>query len=97
MSAHVWTRLGSRSAAGRQHFRLGFGAGMLLSLLLLTSGCAQPPAPALAGPDPVDASSPVSRVGYRSVIGSYKSRRPVEPAPWGEQNERVAPAPRSGQ
>jgi hypothetical protein len=32
-----------------------------------------------------------------SNIGSYKSQRPVSPGPWREQNEQVAPAPKSGQ
>jgi hypothetical protein len=29
------------------------------------------------------------------VLGGYVSQRPVEPAPWRERNERVAPQPRS--
>jgi len=28
------------------------------------------------------------------VIGPYQSQRPVEPAPWREQNEQIAPAPK---
>jgi hypothetical protein len=51
----------------------------------------------VAGPDPADPSARAPRVDYRSTTGAYKSQRPVEPAPWGEQNERVTPAPKSGQ
>jgi len=29
---------------------------------------------------------------YRPVLGGYVSQRPVDPAPWREQNDRVAPA-----
>jgi len=74
-------------------------ASLLLLFLLapLTHGCSgAPPAP-LAAADPSDPGARAPRVGYRSTIGSYKSQRPVEPAPWGEQNERVAPRPKSGQ
>ncbi len=31
---------------------------------------------------------------YRSTLGSYTSQRPVEPTPWREQNERIAPSPK---
>jgi hypothetical protein len=51
----------------------------------------------VAGPDPADPGAGAPRVGYRSTIGSYKSQRPVEPGPWAEQNEPVAPQPKSGQ
>jgi hypothetical protein len=49
-----------------------------------------PPAPS-AGPDPSDPAAPAAPVVYRSTLSGYKSQRPVEPRPWGEQNERVAP------
>ena len=67
------------------------------ALAFFTNGCSgAPPAPLAAG-DPSDPAARAPPVGYRSTIGSYKSQRPVEPAPWGEQNERVAPGPKSGQ
>jgi hypothetical protein len=48
----------------------------------------------LAGPDPSDPAARVPPAAYRSTLGGYSSRRPVEPAPWREQNERVAPTRR---
>lgn len=67
-----------------------------LSLALMAAACAELPRP-FSGLDPADASARVAAVGYRSTTSSYTGRRPVEPAPWREQNERVAPQPKSGQ
>jgi hypothetical protein len=65
-----------------------------LALLASAGGCAdQPPAP-VSGRDPSDPSARGRPVEYRSTIAPYTSERPVEPAPWGEQNRRVAPAPK---
>lgn len=58
------------------------------------AGCAAP-APPLAGADPSNPSTPTAGVAYRSTVGGYRSQRPVAPAPWIEQNERVAPNPDS--
>jgi hypothetical protein len=66
-------------------------------LALLLAGCAEPPRSPTAGPNPADPGARAPAVDYRPTTGSYKSRRPVDPAPWGEQNERVAPQPKSGQ
>jgi hypothetical protein len=41
--------------------------------------------------DPADASSPVPRLQYESVLAGTRSYRPVEPMPWGDVNRRVAP------
>lgn len=65
-------------------------------LALLAAACTAPTQP-FHGPDPSDPQVQVSAVGYRSTIGSYTSQRPVEPLPWREQNERVAPRLKSGQ
>ena len=35
-------------------------------------------------------------LGYRSTVAPYTTLRPVAPSPWKEQNERAAPAPKSG-
>jgi hypothetical protein len=48
----------------------------------------------LAGRDPADPAARVPPAAYRSTLGPYARQRPVEPASWREQNERVAPAPR---
>ncbi len=74
-------------------FRLLAGlAGAALTL----GGCV-PAALPLAGADPADPSAKVAGVGYRSTITPYTSLRPTAPSPWREQNDRSAPAPKSGQ
>ena len=96
------TQLAWRFAACGRRRKASSGAPIASLLLLfvlgfVTHGCSgAPPAP-LTLADPSDPAARAPPVGYRSTIGSYKSQRPVEPAPWGEQNERVAPRPKSGQ
>jgi len=70
---------------------LPVAAGMLAGLL---QGCSAMPASPWTGFDPSDASAPVPPASYRSTVASYASQGPVEPRPWREQNERVAPAPK---
>jgi hypothetical protein len=65
-------------------------AGMALG------GC-MPTAVPLAGADPADPGVKVAGVGYRSTVAPYTSLRPVAPLSWRAQNDRVAPAPKSGQ
>lgn len=65
----------------------------VLVLVALTQGCAPPP-PRLAGRDPSDPTVRVKAVDYRSTTAPYERQRPVEPAPWQEQNQRVTPAPK---
>jgi hypothetical protein len=64
-------------------------AAALLSALLL-AGCSSVPMVALA--DPANPATSAPPVAYRPVTAGYESRRPVEPRPWREQNDRVAPA-----
>lgn len=61
-----------------------------IAFLLLTVAC-KPLIEPLAGPHPADPSVAVPGVRYQSTLGSYVSRRPVEPGPWRQQNEQVAP------
>jgi hypothetical protein len=65
-----------------------------VALLLVAAACSALPPHPYAGPDPSDPNARVTAVGYRPTIGPYASQRPVEPKPWQQQNERVAPAPR---
>jgi hypothetical protein len=58
---------------------------------LLTAACTTLPAQPIAGLDPADPESPVPPVRAENAFGTYLSQRPVGPAPWREQNERVAP------
>jgi hypothetical protein len=93
MSRHVGANCAAR-VAGAKLFKMTFGAVALVSAALLLAGWRDLPPP-VPGMNPADPRAPVPRVGYRSAIGSYKSQRPVEPGPWGEQNQRVAPQPKS--
>jgi hypothetical protein len=70
-------------------------AGMAVTALTL-GGCMAATVP-LAGADPADPGAKVAGVGYRSTVAPYTSLRPTAPSPWREQNDRAAPAPKSGQ
>jgi len=60
----------------------------------LASACsAERPVP-LAGPDPSDPRARTPAASYRSTVAPYESLRPVEPAPWHEQNRQVTPQPK---
>ena len=97
MSPHIRAFDAAGQPVVTRPFKIKFDVlPVLVGLILLLAGCGAPRSP-VAGPDPADPRAPAPRVDYRSTIGSYKSQRPVDPAPWTEQNERVAPAPKSGQ
>lgn len=61
-----------------------------ISAALLLSGCATPLRP-VSGADPADPSVPVASVRPTPSIAPYTRMRPADPAPWLEQNRRVAP------
>lgn len=61
-------------------------------LCLPHAACLSAPGVPTAGPDPSDPKVRVPAATYRSVLDGYTRQRPVEPAPWREQNERVAPS-----
>lgn len=65
----------------------------VIALMLLIAAC-KPVSTSLAGSDPSDPDARVPPVRYQSVLGRYENQRPVEPGPWREQNERVAPQPK---
>lgn len=74
-------------------------SGILLAgvaVAAVTLGGCMPATVPLVGADPADPGVKVAGVGYRSTIAPYTSLRPTAPAPWRQQNERVAPAPKSG-
>jgi hypothetical protein len=62
----------------------------VVAFAALTSACAvEPPgAGVLAVADP---STPVQPVRYQSVTSGTVNYQPVQPRPWGEVNEQVAP------
>lgn len=97
MPAQLWARLAAvRSVAERLYgIRFGTSVGVAVAALML-GGCMPTTVP-LAGADPVDPNARVVPVGYRSTVAPYNSLRPTAPLPWREQNDRVAPVPKSGQ
>ncbi|MBP0578543.1 hypothetical protein J8I29_04400 [Labrys sp. LIt4] len=65
------------------------------ALAVALSACAPPPKLAV-GPDPSNPDTPVPRLHYTPVTSGTLDFRPVEPRPWVERNDRVAPK-REGQ
>jgi hypothetical protein len=96
MSAQFRAICAAIGVAAAALFRLSSGALALIVALGL-AGCRDTTVSRAAPADPADPAARAPRVGYRSTIGSYTSQRPVSPGPWREQNERAAPAPKSGQ
>jgi len=78
----------------RAHALAARRAGCVAALCLLAGACSTLPQRPFAGPDPSDPTVRVPAAAYRPALRGYTSQRPVEPAPWREQNERVAPAPK---
>jgi len=65
-------------------------AGLTAAFAILLAACAAtPPAPSLTAAADPNARVPAAR--YSSVTAPYTSQRPVEPQPWRERNQRVAP------
>ena len=97
----MFAQLGAILAAVRSAVKTIFGirfrtlAGIAITALML-GGCL-PTAVPLAGADPADPGARVAGVGYRSTVAPYTRLRPAAPSPWREQNDRVAPAPKSDQ
>jgi hypothetical protein len=95
MSAHIRPSRAREPAGPRpSQIRLS-GCAIVPALALLLAACTDAPRAPVAGADPSDPGARAPRVDYRSTVGSYKSQRPVEPGPWGEQNQSVAPQPKS--
>ena len=92
MSAHFWLR----SAAGwRWPTPLGNWRTFSLAVLaVLIQGCAAQPPQQHPGSSAFDPEARVPPVRYRSTLGTYSSQRPVEPMPWRERNDGVAPVPK---
>jgi hypothetical protein len=97
MLAQLGARLAAvRSVVERLYvIRFRTSAGVAVAALVL-GGC-MPTTVQLSGAGPADPNARVAPVGYRSTIAPYNSLRPTAPASWRQQNERVAPAPKSGQ
>lgn len=85
----------SRLAGHTHRFRFRVLAAVTVMGVAL-GGCSSIALPRI-GADPADPSVKVAAVRYRSTIGPYTSLRPTAPSPWRQQNESVAPTPKSGQ
>ncbi|RAI34337.1 hypothetical protein [Rhodoplanes serenus] len=68
---------------------------VLAALSAILSACSVPP-PMAVGLDPADPDVPVAPTRYRSVTAGTVDYRPIDPKPWAEQNQQVAPQPKSG-
>ena len=63
---------------------------LLMAAAVILSACSGPPAIESAA-NPSDAGSPVPTLRYVPVTAGTVDYRPVDPRPWTERNERVAP------
>jgi hypothetical protein len=63
---------------------------LLTALAVIVSACSSPPV-ILAGADPADPSSRVPGSRYMPVTSGTLDYRPIDPKPWVEQNQGVAP------
>jgi hypothetical protein len=73
--------------------RAARGAGVVV-LCLLAASCFTAPERPFSGPDPSDPAARAAVASYRPVLSGYRSQRPVDPLPWRERNEQVAPKPK---
>jgi hypothetical protein len=96
MLAQLGARLAAVSSVVERLYVIRFwtSAGVAVAALML-GGCMPTTVP-LAGADPADPNARVAPVDYRSTVAPYSSLRPTAPASWRQQNDRVAPAPKSG-
>jgi hypothetical protein len=92
MLAHIRMRSACVGAGGTPSIPVLRVAAVLGTLTGLTACSAAPPPAPLAAAHPADPNARVPPAVYRSTLGDYRSQRPVEPKPWAEQIERVAPA-----
>jgi hypothetical protein len=93
MFAQLGAILAAVPSVVERQFRIKIG----MAVTALALGGCMPTTVPLAGVDPADPGAKVAGVGYRSTIAPYTSLRPTAPSPWREQNDRVAPAPKSDQ
>ena len=92
MSKQFWPRPAAamrRSTLWRWQLPAALTAGTVSD-----PGLRTPPPRPFVGDKASDQSVRVPPTAYRSVLGNYSSQRPIEPAPWREPNDRVAPAPK---
>ncbi len=64
---------------------------VLAATALALGGCAATLPADPIGPDPADSAVPVAAPRYVPVTSGTADYRPVEPKPWRDMNDRVAP------
>lgn len=92
MSKQDWAVARLRRIANFHAFVLRMVA--VVAATAFAFGCASDPPRQLSQWDPSDPRARVPAVGYRSTVAPYESLRPVEPAPWIQQNQQIAPQPK---
>lgn len=88
-----------RTAARRARSHTIFHAPALTAIAVAAAtafvfGCSADSRPPVTGPDPSNPQVRVPAASYRSPLAPYESLRPVEPAPWLQQNQQVTPSPK---
>jgi hypothetical protein len=97
MLAQLGAILAAVHSVAERLFRIKIRTSVGMAATALALGGCMPTTVPLAGADPADPGAKVAGVGYRSTIAPYTSRRPTAPSSWREQNDRVAPVPKSDQ
>jgi hypothetical protein len=97
MLAQLGAILAAVRSMAERLFRIKIRSFVGMAVTALALGGCMPTTVPLAGADPADPGAKVAGAGYRSTIAPYTSLRPAAPASWREQNDRVAPAPKSDQ
>jgi hypothetical protein len=64
---------------------------LIAAAAFVLSGCATTPPNIATGADPADPNARAPRVRYSSVTAGTADHGPVDPKPWTEQNQTVAP------
>ena len=94
MLEKIWKAAATRRARSRGRLTWRAGRAVAIAAFLILTGCTAAPRIVAQG-DPSDPGALVRAVTYRSTLGPYQSGRPVDPAPWGAQNQRVTPQSKS--
>jgi hypothetical protein len=63
---------------------------LVAAAALVLSGCSSS-LPTTIGLDPADPAKPVPRPRYSTVTAGTEDHGPVDPKPWTDQNQSVAP------
>ena len=91
MDAHIAMRLADMGLRGLALVPPQLRITAMLTMFGFVLGACSVASSQGQGPHPADPQARVPATSYRTVTSGYESRRPVEPLPWRELNERVAP------